>query len=237
VWNGINILHNQASRAGALDLGFVPGKNAHLIKSKAKFVYLLGAEEWPEDQVDSNAFIVYAGSHGDKGATAADVILPAACYVEKSGTYVNTEGRVQRTVPCVGRLANARDDWQIVRALAEVIGVPLPYHTIEQIRARLADVASHFKFIDTVEAPSYVDGSFNEKLADKSSFKSQPFSPFLDNFYFTNAISRNSRIMAQASSAFPMSRNSYTAQRHATPLESMLPDQQVATPPKKEQKA
>lgn len=92
-WNGINVLHKEISRVGALDLGITPAGDGAVKDSK--FVILLGADNNinPED-IAEDAFVVYIGTHGDEGAYYADVILPGAAYTEKNGTYVNTEGRV-----------------------------------------------------------------------------------------------------------------------------------------------
>ena len=112
-WNGFNILHTEAALPGALDIGFVPGEGGldtgAMLKSDALDVlFLLGV-----DEVDAPAgpFVVYIGTHGDRGAHRADVILPGAAYPEKSGTYVNTEGRVQmanRAAFPPGRMTSAR---------------------------------------------------------------------------------------------------------------------------------
>lgn len=85
----------------------------------------------PPSQIPADAFVVYLGSHGDKGAARAHVVLPGAAYTEKSATYVNTEGRVQRTRPAVPLVGDAREDWRVIRALSEAVGAPLPYDTVE----------------------------------------------------------------------------------------------------------
>ena len=91
-WNGINILHNEASRVGALDLGIVPRPD---LKKKAKVVYLLGADNFRHEEIPEDAFVIYQGHSGDEGAYYADLILPGASYLEKQGTFVNTAGRPQ----------------------------------------------------------------------------------------------------------------------------------------------
>lgn len=91
-WNGINILHSEASRIGALDLGIVP-KTA--MKGKAKVVYLLGADNFRHEEIPEDAFVIYQGHTGDEGAYYADLILPGAAYTEKQGLFVNTDGRPQ----------------------------------------------------------------------------------------------------------------------------------------------
>ena len=99
-WHGFNVLHTAAARVGALDLGFVPGANgkslAQMMDGGVDVLWLLGADEFDMTRIGASTFVVYQGHHGDAGAARADVILPGAAYTEKHGTYINTEGRVQR---------------------------------------------------------------------------------------------------------------------------------------------
>ena len=137
-WNGYNVLHFSAARNGGLMLGFAqPGGIADVVAAKPKLAFFLGA-----DEVDFTAFgesfKVYVGHHGDKGAAAADVVLPGASYAEKSGTYVNLEGRVQRGERAVFPPGDAREDWTIIRALSGVMGKTLPFDTLEELRADMA---------------------------------------------------------------------------------------------------
>ncbi len=146
-WNGFNVLHSAASRVAGLDMGFVPGEGglavAEMIKPGAlEVLFLLGADE--VDASASGAFTVYLGSHGDRGAHSADVILPGAAYTEKPGLYVNTEGRVQMAERAVFPKGEAKEDWAIIRALSERVGKTLPYDTLDQLRDRL--MADHPTF-------------------------------------------------------------------------------------------
>ena len=120
-WNGYNVLQRSASRAGAYEVGFTT-PSAAVADTKPKFVWLLGADEFDAADIPKDAFVVYQGHHGDRGAQVADVVLPGAAYTEKSGTYVNTEGRVQMTRAATSLPGAARTDWKIVRALSEVVG-------------------------------------------------------------------------------------------------------------------
>jgi NADH dehydrogenase/NADH:ubiquinone oxidoreductase subunit G len=120
-WNGYSVLQHAGGAVGALDVGFVPGPTASPLKD-ATLVFLLGADEPAIDEIAKEAFVIYQGHHGDKGAARADLILPAAAYTEKSGTYVNTEGRVQRTARALDPPGDARDDWAILVALSKVRG-------------------------------------------------------------------------------------------------------------------
>jgi len=203
-WNGVNVLHTSASRVAAQELGLVPGVNS--LSTPAKVVYLVGAEEvLDRSQLAPGAFVIYQGHHGDAGAEQADVVLPAPAYTEKSGTYINLEGRVQRTAAAVGRLANAREDWAILRALSEVLERPLPYNTLEQVRERLVDVSPVFATYDQVEAQSFVPAA--PKAA--ASAASATYAPYLSNYFMTDAISRSSKTMAKAAAQLPTARNSY----------------------------
>jgi len=214
-WNGLNVLHTAASRVAAQDLGFVQGLRS---PAAPKIVYLLGADG-PDalNAIPEGAYVIYHGHHGDAGAARANVILPGAAYTEKSGTYVNLEGRVQRTKAITSLLNHSREDWQIIRALSEVLGVPLPYSQLAEVRARLVDVSPTFATPQNcVETPS-----FSQSIPIQAEpLKSSPFEPYYDNFYFTNVISRSSKIMANASRELPNSKNSYHVQSQQTMIDA-----------------
>jgi NADH-quinone oxidoreductase subunit G len=198
-WNGFNILHTAAARVGGLDIGFTPQKGGKDIagilrgieKQDIKLVYLLGVDEI-DTRYFGNAFVIYQGHHGDMGAARADVILPGAAYTEKDATYVNLEGRAQRALQATFPPGEAREDWRILRALSEVVGHPLPYNTLEQLRQHMETVAPYLAHIDTILPTALV---FNPdatlaRIADK------PFDEVITNFYMTDPISRVSRTMA-----------------------------------------
>ncbi|WP_375398269.1 NADH-quinone oxidoreductase subunit NuoG [uncultured Sphingomonas sp.] len=137
-WNGYNVLHFSAARNGGLMLGFAqPGGIADLFAARPKLVFLMGADEVDFAQL-GDSFTVYVGHHGDRGAAAADIVLPGASYAEKSGTYVNLEGRVQRGERAVFPPGDAREDWTILRALSERLGVTLPFDSLDELRAAMA---------------------------------------------------------------------------------------------------
>ncbi|KAL4444867.1 hypothetical protein ABPG77_003917 [Micractinium sp. CCAP 211/92] len=197
-WNGFNVLHDAASRVAAMDVGFLPSARARASKAAPKLVYLLGADDYSEADVPPNAFVVYQGHHGDRGAARADVVLPATTYTEKYATYVNFEGRPQSTKPAVASVGDARDDWKIVRALSEVLGAPLPYNTLDDVRRRLADVAPHLARRDAVEAPIWLAGEQWKAAGDKKgAAEGGPLASGIANFYQTDAISRASKVMAK----------------------------------------
>jgi len=198
-WNGFNVLHTAASRVGALDLGLTTegGVDAILNDAEAgalKAVFLLGADEIDSAKL-KKAFTVYIGTHGDEGVKNADVILPAAAYTEKSGTYINTEGRVQRTEKAVFAPGDAREDWTILRALSDVVGETLPYNTLGALRARLEEVAPATSTIDEVPTEAWGDFGTKGDIAEGA------IKPIIDNFYMTNPIARASQIMADCSAA------------------------------------
>ncbi|MCF4164571.1 NADH-quinone oxidoreductase subunit NuoG [Zavarzinia compransoris] len=192
-WNGFNVLHTAASRVGALDLGFVPGEGgldvAGMIGGGVDFLWLLGADEIDVSRLDA-PFVVYQGSHGDAGAHVADVILPGAAYTEKSGTYVNTEGRVQRGRRAVFPPGDAREDWAILRAFSERIGKKLPYDSLAQLRARMVELAPHFGALDTVGPAGW--GEFGER----NPMGKEPYALAVADFYLSNPIARASATMA-----------------------------------------
>jgi NADH-quinone oxidoreductase subunit G len=204
-FNAFNVLHTAASRVAGLDLGFVPGdKNAldapalvaAAAKDKLDVLYLLGADEI--DLPDTlNAFIVYQGSHGDRSAHRADVILPGAAYTEKSATYVNTEGRPQMAERAVFPPGEAKEDWAIIRALSALVGHTLPYDTLAALRSRMYAAAPQLARLDHVE-PAGKAGV--EALAKKGSpVTKDPFQSSVTDFYLTNPIARASAVMAEMS--------------------------------------
>ncbi|MEP0520858.1 MAG: NADH-quinone oxidoreductase subunit NuoG [Hyphomicrobiales bacterium] len=203
-WNGFNVLHTAASRVGGLDIGFVPEEGGldtrQMLKSASKgellTIFLAGADEIDLEALGSS-FVVYIGTHGDKAAHRADVILPSATYTEKSGTYVNTEGRVQYTPRAAFPPGDAREDWSIYRALSDVIGSKLPFDSLEQLRANLYGEFKHMAAIDEI---SLNESGQIEKLSKKTSaIKSDAFISPVSDFYLTNPIARASKVMAECS--------------------------------------
>lgn len=198
-WNGFGVVHTAASRVGALDIGFVPGTSGKTVaemKSALDVLFLLGADElnWEKR---SKAFTVYIGTHGDQGAHNADVILPGAAYTEKSGTYVNTEGRVQMTNRAGFAPGNAKEDWAILRALSDVLGKKLPFDSLAALRSVLYSEYPHLAAIDQIEAGDPAD---IRKLANASgSVEKTAFVSPVKDFYLTNPIARASAVMAECS--------------------------------------
>ena len=198
-WNGFSVLHTAAARVGALDLGFTPGAGGLDARAMAKagaldLIFNLGADEIA---IEPGAFVVYIGTHGDRGAHRADVILPGAAYTEKSGLYVNTEGRVQRAFRVVFPPGEAREDWAVLRALSGALGAPLPFDSLAALRRLLIESHPHFAELDEIapgESTQVVALANHPAVAMKDSF-----APAIQNFYFTNPIARASAVMAECS--------------------------------------
>ncbi|MCM2395597.1 NADH-quinone oxidoreductase subunit NuoG [Rhizobium sp. S95] len=207
-WNGFSVLHTAASRVGGLDLGFVPGEGgaaaADLLAS-ADVLFLLGADELDFTRKGAK-FTVYIGSHGDNGAHHADVILPGATYTEKSGIWVNTEGRVQMGNRAGFAPGDAREDWAIIRALSDVLGKKLPFDSLTALRAKLYAEYPHFAGLDEILPGASSEIAAIAKKAGQMT-KSVFASPVKD-FYLTNPIARASAVMAECSA---LARNNFKA--------------------------
>ncbi|MFU0503233.1 NADH-quinone oxidoreductase subunit NuoG [Pseudaminobacter sp. NGMCC 1.201702] len=198
-WNGFAVLHTAAARVGALDVGFVPGeggKDVAGMLGATDVLFLLGADEI-DMSATGKAFVVYIGTHGDAGAHRADVILPGAAYTEKSGTYVNTEGRVQQTNRAGFAPGEAKEEWAIFRALSDVLGHRLPFDSLPQLRAKLYADYPHLAEVDEIASGNPADVANVTRLGGvlgKEAF----VSPVKD-FYLTNPIARASAVMAECS--------------------------------------
>jgi NADH-quinone oxidoreductase subunit G len=198
-WNGFAVLHTAAARVGGLDLGFVPGQGGLDARSMAKsgaldVLFLLGADEIA---VEPGAFVVYQGTHGDQGTARADVVLPGAAYTEKSGTYVNTEGRVQQADRANFPPGDGREDWAILRALSDALGHKLPFDSLKALRAFLYAAHPHLAKLDEIGASEPFDVA--ELAASGLSCSSARFVPSIADFYLTNPIARASAVMAECS--------------------------------------
>ena len=203
-WNGFNVLHAAAARVAGLDLGFVPGKGGRDVeaiieaagKGDVEIVYLLGADEIDMERL-GNAFVIYQGSHGDRGAHRADVILPGAAYTEKDGTYVNTEGRAQMTARAIFPPGEAREDWKILRALSAVLGEPLPFDSLQALRAKMYAAHPNLALLDLVEP---ADAAAIEKLATRPAKPGKDrFGRAVEDYFLSNPVARASSIMASLS--------------------------------------
>jgi NADH-quinone oxidoreductase subunit G len=198
-WNGFSVLHTAAGRVGALDLGATPGPNgldaAAMAQAGAMDVLInLGADEI---DVAPGPFVVYIGSHGDRGAHRADVILPGAAYTEKPALYVNTEGRVQLAERVVFPPGDAREDWAILRALSGALGRQLPFDSLAELRRKLFAEHPHFARIDRISEGDAADVA---TLATRAAVAMRtPLASAIGDFYLTNPIARASAVMAECS--------------------------------------
>ncbi len=196
-WNGFNVLHTAASRVGGLDIGFVPGEGgktfAEMASGGVDVLFNLGADEV---EIAPGPFVVYVGTHGDRGAHRADVILPGAAYTEKDGTYVNLEGRAQVGSRAAFPPGDAREDWAIFRALSAVLGKTLPFDSLAALQRELYQAHSWMRS-DQIE-PAGHEGIL--ALADRAgSLGSAHLASTLGDFYLTNPIARASKVMAECS--------------------------------------
>jgi NADH-quinone oxidoreductase subunit G len=203
-WNGFSVLHTAAARVGGLDLKLLPGRGGRdaegIIEGAQKgaisLVFLLGADEREWQSLLGKAYVVYLGSHGDKGAHRADAILPGAAYTEKDAIYVNTEGRVQLAARAVFPPGDAREDWAIIRALSESVGEKLPYDNLSGVRRALIEDVASFGALDSVAAPGNLGWA---RPGKEGRVDGAPFRLPVGDFYLTNPIARASSLMAELS--------------------------------------
>ena len=186
-WNSLNVLNQQASRVGALDLGIFSINEKEnfnffdkIDNDEYKFIYLLGADNFNFEKKDK--FIVYQGSHGDKGAEIADIILPGAAYTEKDGLFINLEGRIQHAFKASFPPGNSREDWIILKDIANMMKKPLGFSNSNQLKNLIK---------------SYINSqAVNSKKVDKEiSFLEENISINPIDYYYTNPIARSSKVM------------------------------------------
>jgi NADH-quinone oxidoreductase subunit G len=183
------VLHTAASRVGAMDIGAVTEGGLSAAIDGAEVVYNLGADEV---EIADGAFVIYQGSHGDRGAHRADVILPGAAYTEENGLFVNTEGRPQLALRAGFAPGEAKENWAILRALSAEAGQTLPFDSLAQLRQALVAEVPHLKQIDQVPENDWVPLPTG-KLGEAS------FVNPIKDFYLTNPIARASQVMAELS--------------------------------------
>ena len=185
------ILHTAASRVGALDIGAVANGDIKAEIANAEVIYNLGADEI---ELPDSAFVIYQGSHGDRGAHRADVILPAAAYTEENGIFVNTEGRTQLSNRANFPPGEAKENWAIFRALSEELGKRLPFDNLNQLRTLLTELHPGLQQVDEVPINEWKPLKIG-KLIEKD------FMNYVDDFYLTNPIARASTVMAELSAS------------------------------------
>ena len=181
-WNGFNLLHAFGGQVAALELGCAgPGLDAVLASDA---VWLLGADGFDAGRIPAGAFVVYQGHHGEAAAARADVILPGAAYTEKDGTWLNTEGRMQRAWAAIQPPGEAREDWRIIRAASAALGRPLPFDTLDALRAQHSLFAGVIPDTALVAPPS-------------APYDHSPFALPAGNYFQVDPITRASPTMAE----------------------------------------
>ena len=199
-WNGFNFLHIAAGRVGGFELGLVPGEGgrdregilAGIEAGAIELVFAIGVDEIDPKRLEK-AFVVYQGTHGDRVAPIADVILPGAAYTEKNATWVNLEGRAQRGRLAVFPPGEAKEDWRILRALSEAVGALVPLDTLAAVRARMVELAPRLGERDRPAPGEW--GPFGRA----GPVDAAPFLSPIRDYYRTCPISRASSVMAECS--------------------------------------
>ncbi len=199
-WNGFNMLHQNASTMGALEIGFTPSKKgldtAGMLKANMDILYLLGADDLDFSKLDKDTFVIYQGSHGGEGAKHADVILPASAYTEKHAIYMNLEARPQTSRQAVFPVGEAKADWKIIRALSEYLDKKLPYDDLLELRDSLRKTSEVFDNIGEVIPVEWSEFGKTGKINKTG------LSVDIDNYYQTNIIARSSDTMSECVDAF-----------------------------------
>ncbi|WP_293573178.1 NADH-quinone oxidoreductase subunit NuoG [Phaeobacter sp.] len=183
------VLHTAASRVGAMDIGAVTEGGLPAAIDGADVIYNLGADEV---DIDPGVFVIYQGSHGDRGAHRADIILPGAAYTEEHGLFVNTEGRPQLAMRASFAPGEAKENWAILRALSAELDAKLPYDSLAQLRSALVAEVPHLARID--EVADNTDEALPAEPLGKADFLLA-----VKDFYLTNPIARASQLMAELS--------------------------------------
>lgn len=190
-WHGFNVVHTAASRMAGLMLGYAQkGGLKDLEAAQPELVLMLGADEMAESSFEG-AFKVYVGHHGDNGARQADLVLPGAAYAEKHGTFVNTEGRVQRAERATFPPGDAREDWSIFRAVSELTGKPLKFNNFAELRAAM------IKAVPALGNEGLIEFNWAPPKLDSHASGKAGYS--IRDFFLTNAICRNSPTMQRCS--------------------------------------
>ncbi|RPH00441.1 MAG: NADH-quinone oxidoreductase subunit G [Candidatus Pelagibacter sp. TMED153] len=195
-WNALNVLVQNASTVGLIDLDIISNKKAdftffeNLNSGKFKFLYLLGSDNLEIKK--NNEFVVYQGSHGDRGAEIADVILPSAAYTEQNGLYENLEGRVQESKKASYPIGEAKEDWKIFNLIFERLGSKNDILKFDTLRDESLSLVKNFSKIN--ELPKF---KLNKNKNNNSEFISEEVLIKDLDYYFSNSISRSSKTMSE----------------------------------------
>ena len=199
-FNGFNILQQDISKVGAIDIGFYNNsfeKNfdqniKNHIKKYKPVVFLLACDEINHSILEGG-FIVYLGHHGDNLAQLADIVLPTPAYTEKYSTYLNMEGRVLQTTRCYHPLGESKEEWKIFRALSNHFSQKLKFNNLSELRNEISNFFPAFKEINDLQSSSKLDFGSSTKIENRV------LEYNINNFYMTDVISRASITMANCS--------------------------------------
>ena len=183
------VLHTSAGRVGAMDIGATTSGGIDAVLDGSDVIFNLGVDEF---DIPQGAFVIYQGSHGDRGAHRADVILPAAAYTEEHGLFVNTEGRPQLAMRAGFAPGEAKENWAILRALSGELGVALPYDSLAQLRTALIKAHPHLACVDELAENEWIPLAISE-------MGTGDFGTAVRDFYLSNPIARASSLMAELS--------------------------------------
>ena len=200
-WHGFNLLHRFGGQHGTLDLGFVAGQPmARMLSGGVDALWVMSADGLDLSGVPAATFVVVQGHHGEAAAARADVILPGAAYTEKDAAWVNTEGRVQLGAQAVHPPGEAREDWKIIRAASAALGHPLPYDTLEALRAHLVAAYPVFAQGDALPRATCTDtaGPVGDIQAPGDNALTLP----PGNYWQQDPISRASETMAECARTY-----------------------------------
>ena len=192
-WNSLNVLSADASTVGCLDLDLM-NKNYDLLEelnqNKFEIVFLFGQDNLKFKK--KNEFVIYQGSHGDKGAEIADIILPGASYTEQSGHYTNLEGKLQKAYKASYPPGDAKEDWQIINDLAEKMNNRKLFNDKDEVES------SMFNYLKVKRKREKI---VNFHKVKNDSFENENLNVLVKDYYFSNVIARSSKTMLDCKNA------------------------------------
>ena len=201
-WNGFNVLQTFSGRVGALDLGFYNKKNIsrslinQIYDGKFKVLYLMSADEIDFDKIPKKTFVIYHGHHGDKAVKRADLIIPMSCFTEKDGIYVNLEGRPQISSQVKFPIDGVNHSWTFLNKLSKLFKLSC-FSDVNDLREKMFLKHEHLGCINEIKL-----SKTSKSKISKFKFSNQEMKSNIPNFYMTDAVSRNSKIMSECSLAF-----------------------------------
>ena len=190
-WNSLNILSTDAATVGSIDLGIINNENnllRDLKEHKFDIIYLVGQDNLEFDKKDE--FIIYQGSHGDKGAESADIILPGAAYTEQDGYFTNLEGKIQKAYKASYPPGDAKEDWQIINELAEFMNNRKLFNDKDELES------SMFNYLNLQK-----EKQVNEINNSTNEFKNENLTINVKDYYFSNVIARSSKTMVECNNS------------------------------------